>query len=128
MGPQDALIVHDAAKDYSLFWPILASILGTIGVFMAGLVPFLQYRDTKQKEKQAEKEAAEEKEKKEAPIFVEKNDFDLFRREVKGDNDFLREFVGKIGTDVMNSSIDIRESTKEIREGNERHAVEMRRS
>jgi hypothetical protein len=123
---QDALIVHDAVKDSSVFWPVFAGCLTTVGVFMAGLVPYLQYRDQRQKEKQAEKEAAVEKEQKEAPVFVLKTDFEAFRSEAKANNDFLREFVGKIGQDVMGSNMDIREATKEIRESNDKNSRELR--
>ena len=122
----DAVIAHDVVKETSLFWPILSTILITAATVWGTVIVWLQYRDQKQKEIQAEKDAALEKEKESEPKIVTENEFEIFKLTNKYIHDDLERLIKETSATASSASKEITNAAKEIRIAQNDNAAEVR--
>ncbi|HEY5236320.1 MAG TPA: hypothetical protein VIJ14_09095 [Rhabdochlamydiaceae bacterium] len=109
-----------------MFWPIFNSILGTFILAIGVFIPYLQYRDTKRNEREAQKAAALEKEEEEKPKYLEIDRFENYQQLEELTHDEIKKTVNASSRDVKDASNFIQATAKEMRQDQEGHAKEQR--
>lgn len=135
MTPEIQDVTH-VVKDVSNFWPIVITFVSTLGTLLAGLVPYLQYRDKKIKE-QHQKEIQDEKNRQaEYPSFLKDEDFrrfkssdyEVFKTRVLQNQDDLGRIVKSAAIEASNASVAVQNTAEKIKEDQGKFAKELRES